>query len=145
MNQPEDSPQPQTLFRAQPRYLVLALLALGVALLLLLEMRDGVSWESLLFAAIGLLGGLWALWMATTRILLTPTALHLVRPVGSKVIDFPQLISVTTQGRFLSVLTVLYHPRRADGIIDTDRVASLLAPGISDPRLLLDQLEGHLS
>jgi hypothetical protein len=76
---------------------------------------------------------------------LTPTALRLLRPVGSKQIDYRQLISVSTQGRFLGVLTVLYHPRNADGMIDTNRVASLLAPGIVNTQALLDQLEDRIA
>jgi len=144
MSESESTPQPQTIFRPQPRYWLLAGLALGTTAMLLWEMRSGFAWESALFAGIGIAGGLWALWMATTRIEITPTALRLLRPVGGKEIGNRQLISVSTQGRFLGVLTVLYHPRNANGMIDTNRVASLLAPGMVNAQELLDLLEERI-
>ena len=137
--------EPQMIFRPQPRYWLLAGVALGASIMMLWEIRAGFAWETGLFALIGILGGLWALWMATTRIELTPTALRLLRPVGGKQIDNRQLISVSVQGRFLGVLTVLYHPRGANGMIDTNRVASLLAPGIVNAQDLLDRLEERIA
>lgn len=113
--------------------------------MMLWEMRGGFAWETALFGAIGILGGLWALWMATTRIELTPTALRVLRPVGAKQIDNRQLIRISTEGRLFGVLTVLYHPRSDNGMIDTNRVASLLAPGIVNARELLDQLEDRIA
>lgn len=144
MSQLEPATQTKRIYHAHPRYWILALLALTTSVLLLWQLRAGMTWEAAIFATIGLLGGMWALWMATTRIQLTPTALRLLRPIGSTQVDLAQIISVSTQGHFLSVLTVLYHPRQQDGIVATDRVASLLAPGITDAQSLLDQIEERI-
>lgn len=130
------------IFRAQPRYLVLALLSLAASVMLLLEMRQGVAWDSGLFAIIGLAGGVWAGWMASTRVELLDGALVLRRLFLTQRVDYPQIISISTQGRLLNVLTLLYHPRRQDGLVDTDSVRSLLAPGVTDQDELLDALEG---
>jgi hypothetical protein len=125
------------------RYLLLAVLSLGASLMLLLEMRQGVRWDTALFALIGLAGGLWAGWMASTRIELTADALILHRLFFRQRVDFLQIISVSTQGRLLTVLTLLYHPRRQDGFVDTDSVRSLLAPGVENQEALLSALESR--
>lgn len=140
--QTEQDESTPTTFAAEPRYWLLAALALGACGWLLLEMRAGFGWETALFAVIGLAGGLWALWMATTRLEITDGALLLRRPIGGKRIDFAQLIRVETAGRFLPVLTVLYYPRRADGLVDTNRVASLLTPGVVNQSALIEAMEG---
>lgn len=144
-NQPQPEPAEDastpTTWDAQGRYWLLGGAALVAGTLLLFELRNGFAWEVALFSTIALLGGAWALWMATTSVELTPNAIRLRRLVGSQEIAFPQLISVSAQGRFFNILTVLYHPRRADGIIDTDAVRSLLAPAVKNQDELLALLE----
>lgn len=131
----------QTTWDAQGHYWIMGGAAVIAGVMLLLELRTGFSWATICFAFIALLGGVWALWMATTSIQVTDAGIHLKRLVGSQSIAWQQMISVTAQGRFFTVLTVLYYPRRADGIVDTDAVASLLTPAVKNQGDLLALLE----
>lgn len=145
---PAHDPAPeeaQTTWDAQGHYWLMGGAAIIAGVMLLLELRSGFAWATIFFSVIALLGGAWSLWMATTSIELSDEGIHLKRLVGSQSITWQQMISVTAQGRFFTVLTVLYHPRRADGLVDTDAVASLLTPAVKNQGELLDQLEKRVT
>lgn len=129
---------------AEGRYWLLGGAALIAGVLLLFELRKGFTWEVIVFAAIALLGGAWALWMATTSVEISDEGLRLKRLVGSQMVKWQQMISVTTQGRFLRVLTILYYPRRENGLVDTDAVRSLLMPSVKNQDELLAALEAKV-
>jgi hypothetical protein len=127
-------------YRASPRYWVLAVAGLGATALLLVDMLRGVRWDTVLFAAVGVIGGLWALWMATTRVYVADDGLVVKRFTASYKIDYRQMLSADRQGRVLGVLSILFHPRRADGLIDTEQVGSMLIPALVDQDQLIDLL-----
>ncbi len=132
-------------YRASPRYWILAVAALGATAVLLFDIvTTGLRWDSALFAAIGLLGGLWALWMATTRVLVTDDGLIIQRFTAMYKIDHQQLLRADVQGRFLGVLSLIYHPRLENGLIDTDQVGSMLVPALVDQQALIERLESRL-
>jgi hypothetical protein len=107
-------------------------------------MTRGVRWDTAFFAVVGLVGGLWALWMASTRLIVLPDGLLVQRATAQYLVDWRQLLRVEPSGRLLSVLALIYHPRRDDGIIDTDAVGSLLVPGVRNQSALLETVEQRL-
>lgn len=131
-------------YRASPRYWFLAIGGLAASILLILDLFRGVRWDSLLFAVIGLVGGLWALWMATTRVYVADDGIVVKRFTAAYKIDYQQIRSVDVQGRFLSVLSIVFHPRREDGLIDTDQVGSMLVPALVDQGQLIERLEDKI-
>lgn len=132
------------LFRASPRYWVLAIAGLGAALLLVIDLVSGFHWDALAFAIVGFLTGLWALWMATTRVFLTDDGIWVRRFSATYYLDNRQIVSATVQGRLISTFTVAYHPRLDSGIVDTDHIGALVIPGLVDQEELLDHLQARI-
>jgi hypothetical protein len=131
-------------YRASPRYWVLAIAGLGAAALLLIDLFRGVRWDTALFALIGLVGGLWALWMATTRVYVTDDGLIIKRFTAAYRVDFQQMLGADVQGRFLSVLSIVFHPRLESGLIDTEQVGSMLVPALVDQEQLVELIEHRI-
>lgn len=131
-------------YRASPRYWVLAVGGLGATLLLLIDLFRGARWDTILFAVIGLVGGLWALWMATTRVYVLEDGLLVRRFTALYKVDYQQLLSADVQGRFLGVLSLVYHPRLDNGLIDTDQVGSMLVPALVDQDQLVATIESRI-
>ncbi len=131
-------------YRVSLRYWVLAIAGLGATLLLIVDMFDRVTWDGVLFAVIGALGGLWALWMATTRVYVSNVGLIVRRFTAVYHVDYQQIVSASVEGRFLSVISVVFHPRLDNGVIDTDQVGSLLIPALVDQEQLIEQLEARI-
>ena len=130
-----DTPDGPTLdvsdeYRAALRYWVLAIGALGATLLLIFDMFNGVSWDEVIFALIGAVGGVWALWMATTRVYVSNQGLIVRRFTAAYQIDYQQILSASIEGRFLGVVSVVFHPRLDNGLIDTDQAGSILIPSL---------------
>lgn len=131
-------------YRASLRYWILAVGGLGATLLLVFDMLNGVTWDEVLFALIGALGGLWALWMATTRVYVSSQGLIVRRFTTVYQVDYQQILSASVGGRFLSVVTIIFHPRLDNGLIDTEQVGSLLVPSLADQEQLIEQLEARI-
>ena len=132
-------------YRASLRYWLLALGGLGATVLLIFDIiTRGVTWDALLFALIGLLGGLWALWMATTRVYVSNQGLIVRRFTAVYQVDYQQIRSATLEGRLLSVVTIVFHPRLDNGLIDTEQVGSLLIPALVDQDQLIEQIEARM-
>jgi hypothetical protein len=140
----EWSGEEAVVYRAMRAYWVLAALGLVATASLLFDMTRGVRWDTAFFAVVGLVGGLWALWMASTRLIVLPDGLLVQRATAQYLVDWRQLLRVEPSGRLLSVLALIYHPRRDDGIIDTDAVGSLLVPGVRNQSALLETVEQRL-
>lgn len=144
----KESQSPQTpsaageiVFRASARYWVLAALALGAAAFWVFSLLRSVTWETLFFMLIGLVGGLWALWMATTTVTATATGLTVKRYTSTQLVDYQQIRSSSETGRFFQVLAILYHPRAANGLVDTAAVRPLIVPGLANQADLVALLE----
>jgi len=136
-------PEP-VIYTALPAYWVLAALALLATLMLVIDMFRGLRWDTVFFSIIGLVGGLWALWMASTRVVALDEGLFVQRATAQYLVDYRQLLRAEPSGRLLAVLALIYHPRREDGIIDTDAVGSLLIPGVRRQDELLQTIEQRL-
>lgn len=136
-----DSHSEPVVYSASRGYWVLAALGLVAAVMLIVDMVGGLRWDTVLFAAVGLLGGLWALWMANTRLVVLDQGILVQRATAQYLVDWRQLLRAEPSGRFLSVMALIYHPRRDDGIIDTDNVGSLLVPGVRNQAALLATIE----
>lgn len=144
-----DTPDGPTLdvsdeYRAALRYWVLAIGALGATLLLIFDMFNGVSWDEAIFALIGAIGGVWALWMATTRVYVSNQGLIVRRFTAAYQIDYQQILSASIEGRFLGVVSVVFHPRLDNGLIDTDQVGSILIPSLVDQGQFIEQIEERI-
>ncbi len=131
-------------YRASMRYWILAIGGLGATVLLIYDMFNGVSWDEVFFALIGGVGGLWALWMATTRVYISDQGLIVRRFTAVYRVDYRQIVSASIEGRFLSVVSVIFHPRLENGLIDTEQVGSLLIPSLADQELFIEQLESRI-
>ncbi len=132
-------------YRASLRYWVLAIAGLGATLLLIIDMFNGVSWDELLFAVIGIFGGMWALWMATTRVYVSNQGLIVRRFTAAYRVDYQQILSASIEGRFLSIVSIVFHPRLDDGLIDTEQVGSIMIPSLVDQEQLIEQLEARMA
>ena len=144
-----DTPDGPTLdvsdeYRAALRYWVLAIGALGATLLLIFDMFNGVSWDEAIFALIGAIGGVWALWMSTTRVYVSNQGLIVRRFTAAYQIDYQQILSASIEGRFLGVVSVVFHPRLDNGLIDTDQVGSILIPSLVDQGQFIEQIEERI-
>lgn len=144
-----DTPDGPTLdvsdeYRAALRYWVLAIGALGATLLLIFDMFNGVSWDEAIFALIGAIGGVWALWMATTRVYVSNQGLIVRRFTAAYQIDYQQILSASIEGRFLGVVSVVFHPRLDNGLIDTDQAGSILIPSLVDQGQFIEQIEERI-
>ncbi len=131
-------------YRAALRYWVLAIGALGATLLLIFDMFNGVSWDEVFFALIGAIGGVWALWMATTRVYVSNQGLIVRRFTAAYQIDYQQILSASIEGRFLGVVSVVFHPRLDNRLIDTDQVGSILIPSLVDQGQFIEQIEERI-
>jgi hypothetical protein len=136
--------EPQKVWDAEGRYWLLGGAAVISGVMLLYELRKGFTWAVIVFALVALLGSAWALWMATTSVEVSDEGLRLKRLVGTQMVNWQQMISVTAQGRFIRVLTVLYYPRSENGLVDTDAVRSLLMPSVKNQGELLAVLEARV-
>jgi hypothetical protein len=133
------------LYTASPRYWVLALGGIGASILLLVDMFNGFHWDALLFVLAGLATGFWALWMATTRVLVTDDGVLVRRFSATYFVDYQQMLSIGTQGRFVSTVSLAYHPRLDNGIVDTEHVGALIIPGLVDQGMLVAQVEPRIT
>ena len=131
-------------YRAALRYWVLAIGALGATLLLIFDMFNGVSWDEAIFALIGAIGGVWALWMSTTRVYVSNQGLIVRRFTAAYQIDYQQILSASIEGRFLGVVSVVFHPRLDNGLIDTDQAGSILIPSLVDQGQFIEQIEERI-
>lgn len=148
-------------FRAHPIYILLTLLLLILAGLLVWGMRDAVTLGELLFLGITLTAAGYFIVALTTSLTLAESAIHLHyplrlwrsrastqshaspvdRPEGDQQIAFRQLISVERAGRLLPVLTLLYHPIQANGLVDIDQIAQVTLPMVANGDELQERLE----
>jgi len=87
----------------------------------------------------------WSFYGMVSRVEMTADRLVLMTPWrANRSVEFRQLISVSENGRFNPVLTLLYHPRQADGLLELDDVHSLILPAVNEQAALLEILEARL-
>ena len=123
-------------------YRVLVVICLALALAYGWSLYNEWRVDVLLFFVAMLAIGLSSLRASLTRLEVTANELILHRPwVAAQQVAFRQLSSVSEDGRFNRVLTVLYHPLQADGrLVELDKVRALHLPALNDQEALLTQL-----
>lgn len=105
---------------------------------------DQGDWGNLLFLLLTLaIATFYARAMSST-VELTPAGVTLrtrFGPIGrARHVDFRQITGASESGRLGSNLTLIYHPLRADGLVDGDDVRGLTLPGVVDQDALLDAI-----
>lgn len=150
-------------YRASTRYRLLAGGALLMTLLFVWELwrlanqqstTDGALLGALFFFGVSLCILLWSSNAALTRVeimrngIVRRTLVNLVlsalpnNPLGEPVrVEFRQLVSVTENGRGRGSITLVYHPRREDGLLDVYDVHSLILPTMDTQNELVELLE----
>ncbi|MEZ4865282.1 MAG: hypothetical protein R3C14_28490 [Caldilineaceae bacterium] len=127
----------QGIFWPHRAYQWLALLCLLILALLLRMLFARSDLETLFFCTIMLLAALWFGYNAFCRVEINATTLILHKPIGaSAVVTFQQLVSATESGRLITALTLLYHPRQPDGLLDLDSAQSLNIPAVQNQEQL---------
>lgn len=128
-----------------PRYKLLALLCLLLAALFGWNLRARFTWEETFFFVILLVIAAWSLALSFSHVALTAEQITLSTPWrGSQQVEFRQLISVSENGRFNPVLTLIYHPRLANNLLDLDDARSLILPAVDEQDELLASLEARV-
>ena len=124
------------------KFIVLGGLLLAVALGWGLTRRFAL--DALFFFALSLALIAWSLYAMLSRVEITADRIILLTPLrANRQVEFRQLISVSENGRFNPVLTLLYHPRRADNLLDLDDAHSLILPAVHEQATLLALLEAR--
>ncbi|CAN5729015.1 hypothetical protein BH10CHL1_BH10CHL1_13070 [soil metagenome] len=101
--------------------------------------------ETLFFFVLSLAVVIWSVLAMLSYVEVGADNLVLFAPLQSdRSVRFRQLISVSENGRFNPVLTLIYHPQRADGLLDLDHVQSLILPALNEQEELLELLEARL-
>lgn len=127
------------------RYRLLVLLCLLLAVGFGWNLTRGLALDTLFFLLLSLALIGWLVYVILSRVEVNADELTLLAPLRApRRVSFRQLISVSENGRFNPVITLLYHPRRADGLLDLDEARSLILPAVSDQQELLEMLEASL-
>lgn len=94
-------------------------------------------------ACIGL--ALWNARLMLSRVLLGDRAIA-YQPWGGPLrrVEFRQLMSVSESGRAGNAIILLYHPTEPSGLLDLERVDSLVLPAVTEQNALLETLEAHV-
>jgi len=152
-SQPSPSPTPPetVIYRTSNRYRLLIAVALVLAALFAWELWRVISTDSaqtlawlgtLFFLAVSLGIGLWSLNAALVRLEVDETGVTLRAPLAADTrVEFRQLVAISQSGRFGNSLTLLYHPRQEDGLLNLDDARSLFLPGVTEQDALLATLE----
>ncbi len=128
-----------------PRHKLLALLCLLLAALFGWNVSRDFTWEATFFLTILLAISAWSFALSFSRVVLTAEQITLYTPLrGEHRVELRQLISVSENGRFNRVLTLIYHPRLTNHLLDLDDVRSLILPTVDGQDELLATLEGSV-
>lgn len=129
-------------FYPHTRYRLLSVLWLSLALLFAWDMLRAPSLGIgfFLLVSLGLL--VWNVRAALSKVWLTEHGVTVFFPLtGERSVDFRQLVSVSAAGRFGAAITLIYHPRQSNGLVDLDRAVSLFLPTVEEQGTLLAALE----
>jgi hypothetical protein len=133
-----------TTFRPHPRYVLIAGIAGLSTLALLWLLWQRLELGSVLFLAFaaGLL--FFTVRSLFSRVEVDEHELKLFRPLSPPlVVQFRQLAEVSEEGRLQRVILLLYHPLRADGLVELDDLRSLALPALEEQSELFELLQAR--
>jgi hypothetical protein len=127
-----------TIFPAHTRYRFYFAGSVGLALLFVWDLVQGAGVEFLFFAGIALVAALWSARMMASRVELTRVGVTLHMPFAElRHVDFRQLFSASEEGRFNRVITLIYYPVAADGLLDLQDARTLFLPAVEEQERLM--------
>ena len=136
---------PTKRFSTHMRYQVLALFCLLIAVGFGWNLTRHLTLDTAFFFVLSLGLIAWAVYAMLSHVEIKGDEIALVTPLRAPHrVDFRQLISVSENGRFNPVITLLYHPRRSDGLLDLDDARGLILPAVAAQQELLALLEASL-
>lgn len=131
----------------QPQYIYVAIAAIGLIFtgLLAREFWRGATLGAFPFLVLSLGLAVWSALSFATRVYATATSLTVHAPLRTpNTVEFRQLIMVAQSGRLIPVISLLYYPRQADGLLTLDTVTSLHLPALREQNELLAQLQASI-
>lgn len=135
---------PSVTYTSHTLYRVLAVVCLPVMGVLGAQAWRAPEPGTWLFLALSLFVWLHFLRLAATRVTLDGVGVSVERPGARRcTIAYRQIAGVHEEGRGLSSLLVLYHPRGPNGLIDPDELRSLALPALLRQAELLQRLHAR--
>jgi len=106
---------------------------------------QGMQWDALFFLVMLLGMTVWALWQIPARVQTSSRSVTLTRPFSApRTVEYRQLFSVTENGRVGGrTISLVYHPLRADGLLELDDAHSLILPEVERQDELLEWIEAR--
>lgn len=141
------------LYRTSSRFRFLTLGALIMTFLLIWDVWQtwngdagaGARGGALLFLGISLGILAWGVHGTLTWVEVTEERLVRHAPFGAdQTVEFRQLVNVEESGRGGGSLTLIYHPRYENGLLDLDDIRSLTLPALRNQEALLRMLEAQI-
>lgn len=132
-------------FLPHPLYRWLTLGCLLLTGLFAWSLIDSITLEEFFFFLLSATISIWFGNALFSRIQLQERTITLHSPLrGVQAVDFRQVVSATEAGRLLHSLTLLYHPRQPDGLLDLEQIKHLGLPAVVDQDQLLATIEAHI-
>lgn len=129
-------------FYPSPRYPVLAVAGFLFAALLAWGLRHDPSWETIFFCLVGCVGGGWAVWMASSRVVVNDAGVTLRRWfMAERQVNFQQMLAAGEVGRMTRLIVITYFPRQPNGLLDTNVIHTLALPTVGNQGELVALLQ----
>lgn len=132
-------------FLPHPLYRWLTLGCLLLTGLLGWSLIDSIALEEFFFFLLSATISIWFGNALFSRIQLQERTITLHTPLrGVQAVDFRQLVSAAETGRMMHSLSLLYHPRQPDGLLDLEQIQHLWLPAVVDQEQLLTAIEARI-
>jgi hypothetical protein len=132
-------------FAPHPIYRWLTVGALLLTGLLGWDLFDIITPEEFFFFLLSVTITLWFGNTLFSQVRLDERTIALQTPLrGVQQLDLRQVVSATETGRLQRSLTLLYHPRQPNGLLDLDQIQSLRLPVVVDQESLLAAIEARI-
>ncbi|MCC9077560.1 hypothetical protein FKZ61_015775 [Litorilinea aerophila] len=134
-----------TVYTVHPRYRLWAVGAFLLAGLYAWELRRGFDLAILFFFLIALAVLAWALRALLSRVQVEDGGVTLRPPLATPTsVEYRQLISVSQDGRWNRSITLIYHPRLENGLLDLEQARTLALPSLVNQEELLATLMARM-
>ena len=151
MHDENQSISQSTTYRTSMRYRLMTLvgilvtIAFGWTLAGTWMRGEGLAYDALFFCLVTIGFTLWSLYQVLSAVEITNQRITLQTPLSTpRTIECRQLFSVTENGRVGGrSISLVYHPLRADGLLELDDARSLILPEVSGQDQLLAWIEAR--